>query len=642
MGRRRGREGKRRATRFQRAAYAGRCAKACMAVGSTRGYPFGKGATRCESRNHCVVALVAVQNRDRDDDNRFSSSTTRGRASSRMVHSATGFGGQACVACHAHSYGHTARPRGGLAPPADPRRTARLGAGGRRLGDASGSIGRSVRGRRGGNARLSPVRAALPSINDLGSAARVDVMRAKPLFTIGLFADAQYADREDHERANEPGRVKRFRAAPDRVREAMGHFTRPETRETMACIVNLGDLIDGVNDDDVAALVPTRTKETPIEMREANESDLRFMTRVVDEVVRGAVPIAHCLGNHDLNVESRERALEILYGGETSLVSGAKTPTSELSYFSRKLPRGWRLVVLDTTELNPRWAPVGSEAQRRCEAFVEERNDVSGNAGLESPDGKRLDAYRARLKPWGGGIGETQMEWLRATLASAAENGERVVVASHAPLSRTAARPGMAAWNCDEVSALLEASPAVALCVAGHDHPGRYGRTLVPSAQLHSGYKTFGRVHYVTLEAMLEAPADGNAFAALEVYDHEVIVNAGGAARGFFGNKHALVKRGEATTSPLRPRDARGDGVSVADAASSGKNHATDRRLRVSPRGRFTGVAGFSERVPGSPSGEDGTNESISIRVRGGSNQQSVDLLDWINADADDEDADGA
>ena len=108
----------------------------------------------------------------------------------------------------------------------------------------------------------------------------------------------------------------------------------------MACIVNLGDLIDGVNDDDVAALVPTRTKETPIEMREANESDLRFMTRVVDEVVRGAVPIAHCLGNHDLNVESRERALEILYGGETSLVSGAKTPTSELSYFSRKLRAG--------------------------------------------------------------------------------------------------------------------------------------------------------------------------------------------------------------------------------------------------------------------------------------------------------------
>jgi 3',5'-cyclic AMP phosphodiesterase CpdA len=551
-------------------------------------------------------------------------------ASSRMLRSATGFGGRARLASRASLSRRAARPRVGLT-----------------------------------------VRAALPRINDLGSAARVDVMRAKPLFTIGLFADAQYADREDHQRANEPGRVKRFRAAPDRVREAMGHFTRPEARETMACIVNLGDLIDGVNDDDVAAPVPTRTKETPIAMREANDRDLRFMTAAVDEVVRGAVPVAHCLGNHDLNVESRERALEILYGGETSLVSGAKTPTRELSYFSRKLPRGWRLVVLDTTELNPRWAPVGSEAQRRCEAFVEERN---AGRGLESPDGTRppgndpaedlpppraspqkcLDVYRTGLKPWGGGIGDAQMEWLRATLASAAENGERVIVASHVPLSRTAARPGMAAWNCDEVSALLEASPAVALCVAGHDHPGRYGRTLVPSAQLHSGYKTFGRVHYVTLEAMLEAPADGNAFAALEVYDHEVIVNAGGAARGFFGEKYAVVPTEVSTRNAKRDtkkqtddtnetRRSRNPGeVGFASSASSAsssarKNYATDRRLRVSPRGRFTGVASFSERGP--KSRDDGDGTSASIRVVG-SNQQAVDLLDWINANADDEDAD--
>ena len=534
-----------------------------------------------------------------------------------MLRSATGFGGRARVASRASPSRRAACPRVGLT-----------------------------------------VRAALPRINDLGSAARVDVMRAKPLFTIGLFADAQYADREDHQRANEPGRVKRFRAAPDRVREAMGHFTRPEARETMACIVNLGDLIDGVNDDDVAAPVPTRTKETPIAMREANDRDLRFMTAAIDEVVRGAVPVAHCLGNHDLNVESRERALEILYGGETSdIVSGAKTPTRTLSYFSRKLPRGWRLVVLDTTELNPRWAPVGSEAQRECEAFVEERNA----AGLrESPDGKKtrppgndpaedlpcaprasprnkcLDVYRTGLKPWGGGIGDAQMEWLHATLASAAENGERVIVASHVPLSRTAARPGMAAWNCDEVSALLEASPAVALCVAGHDHPGRYGRTLVPSAQLNSGYKTFGRVHYVTLEAMLEAPADGNAFAALEVYDHEVIVNAGGAARGFFGEKYAVVPT-EVSTRNANKRDTKKQTDDTNETRRSRKNHATDRRLRVSPRGRFTGVASFSERGPGSRDEGDGT--SASIRVVG-SNQQAVDLLDWINANADDDDAD--
>ena len=455
-------------------------------------------------------------------------------------------------------------------------------------------------------------------------------MRAKPLFTIGLFADAQYADREDHERLNEPGRVKRFRAAPDRVREAMAHFTRPEARETMACIVNLGDLIDGVNDDDVSAPVPTRTKETPSAMAEANARDLRFMTAAVNEVVRGAVPVVHCLGNHDLCVKSRELALEILYGGKTSNVSGANTPTRALSYFSKKLPRRWRLVVLDTTELNPRWAPVGSEAQRRCEAFVLERNALS-SVDEESV----VDPYQTNLKPWGGGLGPEQMAWLASELRDAEKRGERVIVASHVPLSRTAARPGMAAWNCDEVSALLEASPAVALCVAGHDHPGRYGRTLVPASDAvgrdgsskkkkKNSYKTFGRVHYVTLEAMLEAPEDGNAFAALEVYDHEVIVNAGGVTRGFFGDKYSATSWKE----------------KQKHSAPRGKNYATDRRLRVSPRGRFTGVASFSERVPGSPgSRDDRDGASASIRVAG-SNQQAVDLLDWINANADDEDAD--
>ena len=33
------------------------------------------------------------------------------------------------------------------------------------------------------------------------------------------------------------------------------------------------------------------------------------------------------------------------------------------SYFTVKLPRGWRLVVLDTTDVNPRYLDPGSAAQ---------------------------------------------------------------------------------------------------------------------------------------------------------------------------------------------------------------------------------------------------------------------------------------
>ena len=89
-----------------------------------------------------------------------------------------------------------------------------------------------------------------PSIQSMGSADRLEVMRAKPLFTIGLFADAQYADKDDYERPSEPGRVKYFRASATRLADAFVDFRAKG--ESMACIVNLGDLIDGYNDDDVA------------------------------------------------------------------------------------------------------------------------------------------------------------------------------------------------------------------------------------------------------------------------------------------------------------------------------------------------------------------------------------------------------
>ena len=73
-----------------------------------------------------------------------------------------------------------------------------------------------------------------------------------------------------------------------------------------------------------------------------------------------------------------------------------------------------------------------------------------------------------------------------------------------------------------------KACPAVALCVAGHDHPGGYGRTLVINPK--DGLHTFGRVHHVTLEAMLEAKRGSTSYATLEVYDHDVAVVGVGAA----------------------------------------------------------------------------------------------------------------
>ena len=67
--------------------------------------------------------------------------------------------------------------------------------------------------------------------------------------------------------------------------------------------------------------------------------------------------------------------------------------------------------------------------------------------------------------------------WLARELELEAAIGgnEKAIVASHCALSRTAARPGMSAWDSDAVSATLESFDCVKVCVAGHDHPGGYG-----------------------------------------------------------------------------------------------------------------------------------------------------------------------
>ena len=408
--------------------------------------------------------------------------------------------------------------------------------------------------------RRSPAGRKLPSIQLRGSAARLEVMRPNPLFRIGLFADAQYADRDDFERPTEPGRIKYFRAAPERLAAALADFR--SNGESMACIVNLGDIIDGANDDDVTAEVPTRKGPLPDDITARNRADLHVMAEVVRKGA-GPIPVYHCLGNHDLNLPRAE------------VTRTLGNPGGE-AYFTRKLPRGWRLIVLDTTEMNPRYLDPGSEAQASGEAFVRDakRNKATNAAASGGPGGEQY------VKPWGGGVGPEQLSWLTTQLRLAEEANERVLVASHAALSATGARPGMAAWNAGDLAALLEGSPAVALCIAGHDHPGGYGRTLVKDRD---GLNTFGRVHYVTLEAMLEAPEGSTSYAVLEVYEHDVAV--------------------------------------------VGVGSATSRRLQVSPNGVFTGVANFGRAMDVMEGSV--TSDGVSVE------RTEMGITEWINANRD-------
>ena len=64
------------------------------------------------------------------------------------------------------------------------------------------------------------------------------------------------------------------------------------------------------------------------------------------------------------------------------------------------------------------------------------------------------------------------------------------------------------------LEATLTGCPAVQAVFSGHDHKGGYARV--------------GGVHFVVLEAMLEAPEDSNAFCVVEVGDNEFVIRGRG------------------------------------------------------------------------------------------------------------------
>lgn len=125
-----------------------------------------------------------------------------------------------------------------------------------------------------------------------------------------------------------------------------------------------------------------------------------------------------------------------------------------------------------------------------------------------------LSEDEPQMSTWNGGIGRAQRAWLLDELAAAERAAERVIVALHHPLVSGAAPATHLVWNHAEVEAILGASPATAVVFCGHFHPG--------------GYTKVKHVHYVTIEAILEAPTGEVAFGVVHVYEDALeIVGSG-------------------------------------------------------------------------------------------------------------------
>ncbi|MCI0499681.1 MAG: metallophosphoesterase [Planctomycetales bacterium] len=195
------------------------------------------------------------------------------------------------------------------------------------------------------------------------------------------------------------------------------------------------------------------------------------------------MPHYHLLGNHDFAGLDRDRTMRILgleqawYGFDAG---------------------DWRFVVLDTQDLAVEGGWDENSERYRQSAQMLERLKAAG-----APNAKEYN----------GGFSDLQLAWLDVELADAEAQGRPVIVFGHLPLMPL--DDAHIAWNAEQAVAILEKYDCVKAYFCGHRHGGGY--------TLHNG------IHYVTIEAMVDAADAGGAWARVKLMPDEIIIEGAGA-----------------------------------------------------------------------------------------------------------------
>jgi manganese-dependent ADP-ribose/CDP-alcohol diphosphatase len=109
----------------------------------------------------------------------------------------------------------------------------------------------------------------------------------------------------------------------------------------------------------------------------------------------------------------------------------------------------------------------------RHEAAVALLNAKNPNTEQNSNNG--LHGLDKRFVKFGGGLSETQLQWLDEQLESCRRAGERVIVCCHLPFHPATCNPTCLSWNYDVLLGKLQAaSDVVVATLAGHAHRDGY------------------------------------------------------------------------------------------------------------------------------------------------------------------------
>jgi len=256
------------------------------------------------------------------------------------------------------------------------------------------------------------------------------------------------------------------------------------TPEAPLYIAQLGDLLDGKNHE-------TNTSHSAL-------------ASALSHLNRAPCPTVNLIGNHELYNFNRPYLSKApwLRHGDTEYYSFSPAP-------------GWRTIVLDPYQI----ALIGHVANdpRRNEA-VDTIQTMNPNVDPNGIDGDWFvgmeDAgARKRFVPYNGGLGTEQLEWLRRDLASAVEEGEKVVIMSHVILHPMACGGYTMVWDYEEALEVIasdDAGDCVVAVLAGHDHKGGYH------------CDEYG-VHHCTFASPLNKGEDGFAFGLVHIGSNDCI-----------------------------------------------------------------------------------------------------------------------
>lgn len=172
------------------------------------------------------------------------------------------------------------------------------------------------------------------------------------------------------------------------------------------------------------------------------DRDMESFVKPLRILTQSKAKIHHVFGNHDFTVaDEHKKEVPKLLGN----------PKGYHAFTQGDLV----FVVLNGLDNSIDGHPAGSAGYKKATSTLAE---------LE-----KLGASNA--KPWNGGLGKKQTNWLAKTLTKAQRQKKRAIVFCHYPLLP---ENGLHLWNNREVLEILDKNPNVVAYFSGHHHGGNY------------------------------------------------------------------------------------------------------------------------------------------------------------------------